>query len=786
MIGIFASAAGRQPRNFYVSSSGNDSNNGTIGSPWLSINKVNSQTLIPGDAVFFNGGDTFSGNLVLSASGDSSNQIQLGSYGTGRATISAGNTGPGVRVQDAEYVTVQDLIITGGGPTNNSYAGLALYTARTDKALEGILVDNVKAQGFGHSGIRLYAEHENAGTEGVVIQNCEVTNNGRSGMELGGYYHGDYPETIELSHNNIHVHNCLTHTNPGIAAVPTLTGNGILLIGCQNALVEYCTSYGNGVNSSATAGNAAIWFYYCEDSIIQYCEAYDQSAGASPYDGGAFDIDGGCHRCIIQYCYSHDNAGFGYALFHGANNHGFTDNIIRYNISQNDAVLQPGYGALNLWGESNTQKITNSIVHNNTFYIAAGEPAVACTDVHMDGIQIKNNIFYFAQGGIVHEGPAQTSAAVNFDSNLYYAADGGAMTFKHSTGNYVGLTAYKTGSSLEANGIYSNPLLTNPGGGGDIGFGGDLTTLTAYKLLAGSPALGVGATITGAPTEDYWGNTLAGATNIGADENPALSTTYTITDSDAQTYATAHGLLTERQKLAVDEFVLSMKAASIWTKMNVIYPFIGGTAATHKWNLKNPVDSNAAFRMTFTNSPTHSSAGVQFNGTNQYSDSFFTPSTGGHTTSSGHFSFYFAKGLAGNNGGWSLYDELPGFVSYTSYELDLAHPVNGDIFWYGQDTYAPLASTGNSGFGITNRNSATHTHGWKNGSKVLNVAESCLAVPPIKMLMGVTSLHGNTLGSYFPSKTSFATIGTGLSDADCLALSNAVNHLQKKLGREVY
>jgi hypothetical protein len=78
---------------------------------------------------------------------------------------------------------------------------------------------------------------------------------------------------------------------------------------------------------------------------------------------------------------------------------------------------------------------------------------------------------------------------------------------------------------------------------------------------------------------------------------------------------------------AVNQLVLDLKAASIWTKMKAIYPFVGGTASLHKWNLKDPRDLDAAFRLTFFGGWTHTTNGAQGNGTNSYADSFFIPST---------------------------------------------------------------------------------------------------------------------------------------------------------------
>jgi hypothetical protein len=63
-----------------------------------------------------------------------------------------------------------------------------------------------------------------------------------------------------------------------------------------------------------------------------------------------------------------------------------------------------------------------------------------------------------------------------------------------------------------------------------------------------------------------------------------------------------------------------MKADGIWTKMKAIYPFVGGTASTHKYNLKDPRDLDAAFRLVFNGGWTHSSNGALPNGTNGYAD----------------------------------------------------------------------------------------------------------------------------------------------------------------------
>ncbi|MBK6285929.1 MAG: right-handed parallel beta-helix repeat-containing protein [Draconibacterium sp.] len=70
--------------NYYVSSSGNDSNAGTSESlPWKTLTKVNSFTPKAGDQILFKRGDEWTGSITVKASGTSSSRITYGAYGTG-------------------------------------------------------------------------------------------------------------------------------------------------------------------------------------------------------------------------------------------------------------------------------------------------------------------------------------------------------------------------------------------------------------------------------------------------------------------------------------------------------------------------------------------------------------------------------------------------------------------------------------------------------------------------------------------------------------------------------
>jgi hypothetical protein len=60
-------------------------------------------------------------------------------------------------------------------------------------------------------------------------------------------------------------------------------------------------------------------------------------------------------------------------------------------------------------------------------------------------------------------------------------------------------------------------------------------------------------------------------------------------------------------------------------KIKALYPIVGGTAGTHKFNFVDPRDLDLAFRLTFFGGLTHNSNGITPNGTNGYADTYFNP-----------------------------------------------------------------------------------------------------------------------------------------------------------------
>lgn len=80
----------------------------------------------------------------------------------------------------------------------------------------------------------------------------------------------------------------------------------------------------------------------------------------------------------------------------------------------------------------------------------------------------------------------------------------------------------------------------------------------------------------------------------------------------------------QQWKVAINRFVVRGKAQGWWDNADVIYPYIGGTAAAHAVNLKNPGSRS----ITWNGTVTHSRRGVSGNAVNGYGDTGFNPVSG--------------------------------------------------------------------------------------------------------------------------------------------------------------
>ena len=89
-------------------------------------------------------------------------------------------------------------------------------------------------------------------------------------------------------------------------------------------------------------------------------------------------------------------------------------------------------------------------------------------------------------------------------------------------------------------------------------------------------------------------------------------------DPDANAFISAAGITDSTQQSAIQTLVTDLKTAGIYSKFIAFWPFVGGTASQHKYNLIDPRDLDAAYRVTFNGTLTHSSTGVKGDGSTGY------------------------------------------------------------------------------------------------------------------------------------------------------------------------
>jgi hypothetical protein len=245
-------------------------------------------------------------------------------------------------------------------------------------------------------------------------------------------------------------------------------------------------------------------------------------------------------------------------------------------------------------------------------------------------------------------------------------------------------------------------------------------------------------------------------------------------DPDAQAFITAAGITDATQQQAINTLVVDMKGYGIWTKMKAIYPFVGGTATAHKYNLKDPRDLDAAFRLVFNGGWTHSSNGATPNGTNGYADTFLNNSTVlGQNDNS--FSIYSRTDLAQADAcdmgvfsggfGSSIYGRNVDNNSYSSHSGVLL---------------IKSASTSLGFIGLS-RNAINNCVFDSLGTQLISTTNS---VNHVNVEWNIGRLAGFA-GEYSSRQLAFVHIGLGLSATELSNLRIAVNTFETTLSRNV-
>jgi hypothetical protein len=250
-------------------------------------------------------------------------------------------------------------------------------------------------------------------------------------------------------------------------------------------------------------------------------------------------------------------------------------------------------------------------------------------------------------------------------------------------------------------------------------------------------------------------------------------------DPDAQAFITAAAITDPTQQAAINTLVVDLKGYSIWSKMEALYPMVGGTSSTHKFNLKNPLDTDAAFRLVFNGGWTHSANGALPNGTNAYADTKLIPNTT-LSLNSTHISGYLRTNL--NSNAPILSSENSGSYS------------NGLYIWPKQVSFGYSVRINDNtsqgggtntddirGFHVALRTASAVKKYRLNNTQIFNVTTASTALNTSSIYLGKSRNHAN----YFNNEIAFSSIGDGLTDTEAANFYTAVQTFNTALARQV-
>jgi hypothetical protein len=244
-------------------------------------------------------------------------------------------------------------------------------------------------------------------------------------------------------------------------------------------------------------------------------------------------------------------------------------------------------------------------------------------------------------------------------------------------------------------------------------------------------------------------------------------------DPDAQSFITAAAITDPTQQNAINTLVTDLKTYSIWTKLFACYPFVGGTSATHKWNLKDPRDLDAAYRLVFSGGWTHSSTGALPNGTNGYATTKFATNLFNSASDFGIGSYTRTNTTSGAEIGVFNPDQR-----YIGSNL-----TNNAYFGIGTG-FLTAANTDSKAFWQVHRTSSSVVKVFKNASIYLSGTTGQGTLNTKEIYIG--ALNDNGAGNYYTGKElAFAFISNGLTDTEATNLRTAVQAFQTTLSRNV-
>lgn len=255
----------------------------------------------------------------------------------------------------------------------------------------------------------------------------------------------------------------------------------------------------------------------------------------------------------------------------------------------------------------------------------------------------------------------------------------------------------------------------------------------------------------------------------------AVTTTIVAFDPDALNFITTTGI-TGVEANAINQLVLDLKGYSLWSSFLAIYPFVGGTAFTQRYNLINV--SN--YTLTFNGSWTHSSTGALPDGATAYAETGIIPSVDLDPVKN-HISFYSRTDADG------LYADIGAYTSVPNSRVELMTKLGGN-FEYAINTGPTnnIATANSLGMYTASRSASNAIAAYKNGAPISASALAVTVPASIEQIyIGARNLDG-VANAFSVRESAFASVGNvQLAAGQVADLYTSVQAFQIALSRSV-
>ena len=303
-----------------------------------------------------------------------------------------------------------------------------------------------------------------------------------------------------------------------------------------------------------------------------------------------------------------------------------------------------------------------------------------------------------------------------------------------------------------------------------------------------TPTPSVTATITPTPSITP---TITPTHTITPTVTPTATVTPTVTPSSLPAdllFIQTAGITGATEQSAITTLYNDLVSNGLWNKLYVIYPFVGGTSTSTKYNLKDV----SKYTISWAGGITYASTGVKGNGTNGRGITGWNPkvfNTGTTITDSLSVGFYSRTNVSNEKVDFGIANS----TTNAAIQILARRSSNSYAVFDNYNSSSGRAQDyvgGSTGFYVSSRTSTTSMKGFINATQIGTTNTTSVTTSNItndlndSLYILCQNLDG-VATSYSPREFAWFHIGAGLSDSEVSTLNTIVQNFQTTLGRNV-